>query len=432
MFLLISYILVALFIAWIWVDYYRLIDIYKPNKLQYFLIAFALGGVSVMLVFGIQIYFLNGIGWELTGEFVNDLMFCIFEIGLVEELAKLIPFLFFLTLFKSEVKEPIDYIAYAATVALGFSAIENVMYFSAHGSQIITGRAILASIGHMFFTALSVYGIILAKYKKRAVMIPLMILLAAAIHGLYDFLLMFQPLNGVGWIGAFILFFYCVSLFAAIINNCLNNSEYFNYKHVVNSSFVAKRLLTYYGIVLLVEVLLNSYNYGVLVAFKGVYGMLFSTILIIVVSCVRMSRFHLVKGRWFPLYVELPFYLGVWSVTVRGYDYNETHIHNFYHDYFRMATKKGKSSPFASGKIGYLVGKNVSRKNETYYKVKVFDSGRSGSHREMLIKPKRKGENLHEDKYPVVALMELKNTPLKNGKMKKKYRFVEWVVMMPV
>ena len=37
------YIIIAVFIAWIWVDYYRLIDIYENEKLNYFILTFVLG-----------------------------------------------------------------------------------------------------------------------------------------------------------------------------------------------------------------------------------------------------------------------------------------------------------------------------------------------------------------------------------------------------
>lgn len=432
MVLLTAYVFVALFIAWIWVDYYRLIDIYQPNKLHYFALAFMLGGVSVALVLGAQMYYLNALSWTMNGSLFNDLFYCIFRIGLLEELAKLFPFLFFLVLFKSEVKEPIDYIAYAATVALGFSAIENVMYFSDYGSQIITGRAILCSIGHMFFTALSVYGIILAKHSNRPWLIPVFILFAATIHGLYDFLLMFEPIQGLGWIGALFLFLYGVTTFATIMNNCLNNSDYFNYKHVINSSKVSKRLLIYYGIVLLIELMLNTFNYGIMTALTTLNGMLFTTVLIIVISCIRLSRFQLVQGKWFPLHVELPVYIRPGGISFRGYDYNESHIHNFYEQYFRLATRKGAKSSVAAGKIAYLVEKGVTKKTESYYKIRVYNAGQSGPYEDMLIKPKRKGKNLHQDQYPVVALMALKSVRMPTGKVKKKYRFVEWVVMMPV
>ncbi|MEM9053499.1 MAG: hypothetical protein AAGC47_15700, partial [Bacteroidota bacterium] len=46
------YAFVALWISWVWVDYFRLLDIYEPESLKYVLIMFMLGCCSVFVVFG--------------------------------------------------------------------------------------------------------------------------------------------------------------------------------------------------------------------------------------------------------------------------------------------------------------------------------------------------------------------------------------------
>lgn len=151
------YILIAVFIAWIWVDYYRLIDVYEKDSLKYFLITFCLGCASVFIVFGLDRFVLDHSGFDLNGHFVNDFLYSVFRIGAVEEFAKLVPFLIMYSLFKKRFNEPIDYLAFICTSALGFSAVENVLYFNNYGPYIINSRAILSTVGHMFDTALIAY-----------------------------------------------------------------------------------------------------------------------------------------------------------------------------------------------------------------------------------------------------------------------------------
>jgi RsiW-degrading membrane proteinase PrsW (M82 family) len=187
--MIIIYIIIAIFIAWIWVDYYRLIDIYESESLKYFILTFFLGCASVLIVIGLNRYILDKFPFELNGDFVNDFLYSVFRIGLVEEFAKTIPFLIVYFLFRKQFNEPIDYLAFICIAALGFSAAENVQYFRMHGPYIINSRAILATVGHMFDTSLIAYGIIRYKYYSKKSIIGLLafIFLAALSHGFYDF-----------------------------------------------------------------------------------------------------------------------------------------------------------------------------------------------------------------------------------------------------
>ena len=93
------YIIIAVFIAWIWVDYYRLIDIYENEKLNYFILTFVLGCASVFIVTGVNDYFLDKFEFALNGKFINDFLYSVFKIGMLEEVAKMIPFLIVYFLF---------------------------------------------------------------------------------------------------------------------------------------------------------------------------------------------------------------------------------------------------------------------------------------------------------------------------------------------
>ena len=225
--MIILYSIIAIYIAWIWVDYYRLIDIYEMESLKYFILTFLLGCSSVLLVIGLNRY-LNDSSFQLNGDFINDFVYCVFKIGVIEEFAKTVPFIIIYFLFKNQFNEPIDYLVFICISALGFSAAENIKYFYNHGPYIINSRAILSTVGHMFDTSLVAYGIIRYRYRNTPITeILLYFFLAALSHGFYDFWLIYDGVSSFGWLITILYFLITISVFAVILNNALNNSTFF-------------------------------------------------------------------------------------------------------------------------------------------------------------------------------------------------------------
>ncbi len=100
-----------------------------------------------------------------------------------------------------------DAIVYAVFVSLGFAAVENIMYVLTSGFSTAVVRAIFSIPGHAMFGV--VMGAGLAKAKRLEVQGDLTAaesaknrawILAAVLHGLYDFLL-------VGFGGVFYIYF---------------------------------------------------------------------------------------------------------------------------------------------------------------------------------------------------------------------------------
>jgi RsiW-degrading membrane proteinase PrsW (M82 family) len=415
------YSLVALFIAWIWVDYYRLIDIYEKEDLKYFILIFILGGASVSIVFGLHHLFIDSLGWGLNGHFLNDFLYCTIQIGILEEFAKLIPFLIFYKLFHKEVNEPIDFIAYICVAALGFSAFENVMYFYRHGPQIIGGRAILSSVGHMFFTALIAYGIVRYKYqkgKRKISELILFFLYASLAHGFYDFWLMYSGINTVVGILITILFFlFGLSTFATILNNALNNSNFFDHKLVINPNKIASRLIGYYVIVFILQfaILVHLNNFETAL---GSIGISLAVIgFIVVVTSIRMSRFQLIQHRWENLTIELPFRVvyresisgkyNRWAIRFNGDSFNETQVSAFFQEYFQLNELNRSNPQSAKKNLAYIQKKVFLRNKEAIYIVSIYDHNEFGASKLIAIKSKRDGIKIINKEYPIVAIMDL-------------------------
>lgn len=127
-------------------------------------------------------------------------------VALVEEFSKYVIVRFYAQRNK-EFDEPFDGIVYAVMVAMGFAALENVMYVFQYGMTNGIVRAFTAVPAHATFGILMGYFMGKAKFaktKKEKIRLNLTGLLAATIfHGAYDFFLFINFIPGIS-IGAFL------------------------------------------------------------------------------------------------------------------------------------------------------------------------------------------------------------------------------------
>jgi len=108
--------------------------------------------------------------------------------------------------------EKFDGIVYAVFVALGFAAIENVMYVIQSGYQTALVRALTAVPAHALFGVTMGYYLGIAhmyeelrsSYLQRAVVLPIIL------HGIYDFILMVE----ISWL-LFLFIPYVIYLYVA-------------------------------------------------------------------------------------------------------------------------------------------------------------------------------------------------------------------------
>lgn len=158
----------------------------------------------------------------------HDLLYFIFRVGLLEELAKFLPLLVMVRI-THEVNEPYDFLKYAMCSALGFATVENVLYFSEYGAPIIDSRAYISVLGHLSFTCLFAYGYIRKpglRQGTHSLNILLFGTLSVVVHGLFDFLLSFQRYFFL----FLILSYFLVIVLRNMINIALNFSPWFHEK----------------------------------------------------------------------------------------------------------------------------------------------------------------------------------------------------------
>jgi RsiW-degrading membrane proteinase PrsW (M82 family) len=130
------------------------------------------------------------------GSALPTLIGCFVVIGPCEEISKFLAVRLFVYRNR-EFNEPLDGIIYAAAAALGFASLENVLYvIDWHTLHLHWGmlgvRSLLALPGHVIFATTWGYALGRQKFDPTYRVWP-MVLAAAGLHGLYDFLLMYNP-----------------------------------------------------------------------------------------------------------------------------------------------------------------------------------------------------------------------------------------------
>ncbi len=136
------------------------------------------------------------------------LFFCIFQIGIPEELTKFITYKWTTSQRKSHHEDlPIATMYYVMLCSAGFAIIENIHYLIFYGSDVVFSRAITAIVLHLICGIIMGYYIAKSKSMKftfleelskdyvriaKSLMVAFGIVMAAILHGIYDYNLSLQ------------------------------------------------------------------------------------------------------------------------------------------------------------------------------------------------------------------------------------------------
>jgi RsiW-degrading membrane proteinase PrsW (M82 family) len=288
----------ALLILIAWLVFLMWIDAFETEKVRHILFALTLGCGFSMLTAPLYDFYKVTLGFELNGSYINDLLYSIFAIGIIEELVKILPFLILLR-FKQIINESMDYIVYPSVCALGFAFMENLLYFHESGLDSMLSRALSATVLHMALTSFVAYGLFYADYRAKSSRFAYFFFAffgACVIHGVYDFWLISD-----GWVGDFRIFsvvilIYVMQRYAVAISNALNHSE-FNTgsgKTIRSAEYLAFALTmiaTYQYVVLALE-------YGAENANLNVFSMLLSSTLLAYLLVIQLGEIRVIKGSW--------------------------------------------------------------------------------------------------------------------------------------
>lgn len=297
--------------VFMWVDYFRRIDVFESEHWLPLFLALCVGGFTPYLSLFVYDLFSQA-GFAENGKFFNDLLFSIFGIGLNEELSKLAGVLVVFRLFRKYINDPIDLLIYAGVTALGFSLVENFYYFSNYGIRIISSRAFYSALEHIINTTIIVYGFYRAEvfHKGRRLTNTLIaFVLAVASHGLFDFFLIQPFLGRLTSYFSLLVYLFGINFWVQMLNNANNFSNYFDYQKIVFSARLANRLFLWYFATLAV-VFVNNYSYvGLEFSIKTLFKGLLSHGLLFWIVIMRISRFKIFKQKYFQVSLALPFYI---------------------------------------------------------------------------------------------------------------------------
>lgn len=342
-------------------------------------------------------------GFRLTGDPGNDFAYSVFGIGAIEEFVKLVPLLLLIR-FTKYVNESYDYIFYASLSALGFAFLENLLYFDPYQLHIISSRALVTSVGHMFLSSIVAYAFILNKYRYRSKTywrIGLFFLLASLGHGFYDFWLINDVVSDFGFFS--ILFFICgISIWNSFKNNALNHSEFFNRKKKLDPKAISNFVLYGLGGVILFEYLALSISFGPTVGNQSFFDSLMSGGYLLFFITIGLGKLRIKRGQWFKIrywgtkdefiYDGDP--KGILNHHVRINPYSN---HDFQHFYLPNT--------------GRVLDMQEVELNSNWYLVELDEKGSlDGFHPGHLIfRPKEGGETVNRDRRIFVGVYLIKD-----------------------
>ena len=186
-----------------WAAYHYYQDRVLPEPPANLLLCFALGFVAAGLSKAMYVG-LEPLGLRLDAVALADengatlLAYALLAIGPIEELAKLLPFLLVVIRLKA-FDEPLDGIVYASFIALGYAAVENYHYLDFLTGLEAAARGFAGPVIHMLFASIWAHWITTARLAGKAVLRPALVgfLLAAGLHGLYDFMVLRHPVSAL-------------------------------------------------------------------------------------------------------------------------------------------------------------------------------------------------------------------------------------------
>lgn len=298
----------AFFILLLWIAFLRRLDLFEPEKPRWVFWTVLMGMAASLLVFPLgdwlAVFFSLGLNVSAGG----DLLYCIVVIGLAEEAVKLLPVLVILR-FTNEINESIDYLIYASLGALGFAFLENILYFDRSGLTAVKARAMICCVGHMFYTSLIMYGVVLARYRRTGTIrcnVLFCFLLASLLHGVYDFFLISQSVGKEARLISVGLVFLEVLLYVRMLNNALNQSEYFDETQASRLLHLRERLGAGLVGVVMFEYLAAALAVGPLLAYEQFRGTILFTWVLVFFFASALGTYNLRWGFWLPWFRKAP------------------------------------------------------------------------------------------------------------------------------
>jgi RsiW-degrading membrane proteinase PrsW (M82 family) len=283
----------AALVLGVWFIYLQQIDGFEPKRLLYS--GIILAGGMIFSCFLVPLY--DAFGLHRDGTYLNDLLYYVLAVGLIEETLKVLPVLLVVGLIRA-IDQPVDYIIYGSISALGFAFMENLLPGAEWRPGIISTRVLGAVILHMTETSLIMYGLFYSRYRAKKKPLRYFLLAfgaACVLHGFFDF----SAARGWGVL-SFLIMIYCIRQYGIFINGALNLSE--RNPDQPQRQFQLTEYLCYsLAAIIMLQYVVSAGKYGPSNANSGFLWTAFFSYFWLCVIMVNLGTFNIRKRQWLPL-----------------------------------------------------------------------------------------------------------------------------------
>lgn len=437
----ILYAIAALFISYIWIDYFRQIDVFQQERIEGMVLTLVFGGLSALLVINLESI---GFGPFAPSIYPSDshhgiLLYQFLDVALIEELAKLLGFGLAYIFFRKSMTEPLDWVLYIAMSALGFAAVENYLYFSSGSSSIIVIRGVLSTVGHVMYSTMMIYGFILVRFRQSNpfTVIPAFAFLGMISHALFNsaMIVKFPELPILpNIVAALMVFFTSLEIFATILNNCINNSPHYKIGTFINPTEVSSRIITSYLVLIGIELVVMSFNKGIEFAIIATMDIIILAGFIILILGFRLGRFSIVPQTWQKLKFNLPFYVSVShsnrnTLQIRGNGFSDALLTSYVGTEVAIASFTKHRSFFGIPAEGIMTGHFITEEGKPIYIIRLKPSSIQNESVELIATVKNSGNSVTKKKQPIVKLGLMKARYREQPLSLEEVKFSEWAVI---
>jgi protease PrsW len=287
----------AVLILGVWFVYLQKIDEFEPRRYWYSGIVLAGGMIFSCFVPPLYDLFEFTFGFRRNSTYLNDLVYYVLVVGLIEEALKVVPVLLVMRLTDS-IDKPVDYIIYGSISALGFAFMENLLPGAEWRPGAISTRASGGVILHMTTTSFVMYGLFYSRYcvKKKPLQYFLLAFGAAcALHGTFDF----SATKGWGVL-SFLILIYCIRQYGVFINCTLNLSDR-NPDQPKRQFNLTEYLCYSLAAIIMLQYVIIAVKFGPSNANSAFLGTAFFSYFLLCVILVNLGSFDIRKRQWLPL-----------------------------------------------------------------------------------------------------------------------------------
>lgn len=365
---------------------------------------------------------------ELTQQ---NFIYCVVNIGMVEELVKVVPWVIIFFAFRRHFPRPIHFMLLPVISALGFAFSENLIYVNSNDYELVFVRSGISLIMHVACSSIIGYmawrAHLSSDWKKKLIHILGGFILASSLHGLFDYLIFTTG----GYLDIIVLLI-SLHLFILFVNNAINFSGIKDKNAIRQLRHAGVILLVGMLAIFLVQYIIIGWNFS---ANSANYMFKRNIIFVLVNTIYLVVTFSRIKLRPRVLYkFSAADVFGQFLTTSQGHYMDEVDYKNCE---FRLFAPKnnqfvGTQMPIRARAIKRVVVQGNMRWWLIKFDQPLYVQNADSYH--ALIKAKEPDEDLFMDKIEVLLLMipNMDEFKFKQDHHSRDYIYVGRVYSRPV